>query len=101
MCPKLFTLLIPDIDDKLLLIGSSSLSFPPSLFSGNWSQIIPSQSIAYVPKQTQEMGVKTDRNGFLSEDGLVAFYRDLGHLGDDVEAAGVRARNLRGWGGGG
>lgn len=36
------------------------------------------------------MGVKTDRNGFLTEDGLVAFYRDFGRLGDDVEAAGVR-----------
>eukprot|EP00903_Cladosiphon_okamuranus_P017392 g16020.t2 len=37
----------------------------------------------------KEMGVKTDRNGFLSEDGLVAFYREFGGLADDVEATGV------------
>lgn len=41
----------------------------------------------------QEIGVKTDRNGFLSEDGLVAFYRDFGRLADDVEAAGVSFQN--------
>ena len=34
--------------------------------------------------------MKTNRNGFLTEDGLVAFYRDFGRLGDDLEAAGVR-----------
>lgn len=38
----------------------------------------------------KEMGVKTDRNGFLTEDGLVAFYRGFGRLGGDIEAAGVR-----------
>lgn len=38
----------------------------------------------------QDMGVKTDRNGYVTEDGLVAFYRDFGRLGDDVEAYGVR-----------
>lgn len=37
----------------------------------------------------QEMGVKTDRHGYLTEDGLVAFYRDFGRLGDDIEASGV------------
>lgn len=35
------------------------------------------------------MGVKIDRNGFMTEDGLVAFYRTFGNLGDDVEASGV------------
>lgn len=44
---------------------------------------------------TKEMGVKTDRNGFLTEDGLVAFYRDFGRLGDDIEAAGVSRRFFR------
>jgi len=39
------------------------------------------------------MGVKTNRNGFLTEDGLVAFYRDFGRLGDDIEAAGVSSTN--------
>lgn len=34
--------------------------------------------------------MKTNRNGFLTEDGLVAFYRDFGRLGDDIEASGVR-----------
>lgn len=33
--------------------------------------------------------MKTDKNGFVTEDGLVALYRDFGHLGDDVEAGGV------------
>ncbi|CAN0055726.1 unnamed protein product [Scytosiphon promiscuus] len=41
----------------------------------------------------KEMGVKTDRNGFLTEDGLVAFYRDFGQLGDDIEASGVASLN--------
>lgn len=40
----------------------------------------------------QEIGVKTDRNGFVTEDGLIAFYREYGKLGNDVEAAGVRSR---------
>lgn len=33
--------------------------------------------------------MKTDKNGFMTEDGMVAFYRDFGHLGDDVEVGGV------------
>lgn len=50
------------------------------------------------------MGVKTDKNGFLTEDGLVAFYRDFGHLGHDIEAGGVSAvadasTTRRGYGG--
>lgn len=48
---------------------------------------IPTKKIAEL--LSQDMGVKTDRNGFLTEDGLVAFYREFGKLGDDVEAAGV------------
>ncbi|CAM9478757.1 unnamed protein product [Ectocarpus sp. 4 AP-2014] len=41
----------------------------------------------------KEMGVKTDRHGYLTEDGLVAFYRDFGRLGDDIEASGVASLN--------
>lgn len=37
----------------------------------------------------QDIGVKTDTNGYLTEAGLVAFYREFGHLADDVEATGV------------
>ena len=33
--------------------------------------------------------MKTDTNGYLTEAGLVAFYREFGHLGDDIEASGV------------
>ncbi|CAM9355835.1 unnamed protein product [Ectocarpus fasciculatus] len=41
----------------------------------------------------KDMGVKTDRHGYLTEDGLVAFYRDFGRLGDDIEASGVASLN--------
>ncbi|CAM9771530.1 unnamed protein product [Ectocarpus sp. 6 AP-2014] len=41
----------------------------------------------------KEMGVKTDRHGYVTEDGLVAFYRDFGRLGDDIEASGVASLN--------
>lgn len=35
------------------------------------------------------MDVQTKTNGFITEDGLVAFYRDFGRLGEDIEASGV------------
>lgn len=35
------------------------------------------------------MGINADKNGFITEDGLVAFYRKFGRLGDDIEAIGV------------
>ncbi|CAM9135722.1 unnamed protein product [Ectocarpus sp. 12 AP-2014] len=44
-------------------------------------------------RSLKEMGVKTDRHGYLTEDGLVAFYRDFGRLGDDIEASGVASLN--------
>ena len=43
----------------------------------------------------QEIGVQTDKNGFITEEGLVAFYRDFGNLGEDLEASGV-SKNAEG-----
>eukprot|EP00752_Nemacystus_decipiens_P007697 g6880.t1 len=52
------------------------------------TQNVMATELEYI-RALKELGVKTDKHGFLSEDGLVAFYRDFGRLADDVEAAGV------------
>lgn len=50
---------------------------------------MPHFALPAIAHRPQDIGVKTDTNGYLTEAGLVAFYREFGHLADDVEASGV------------
>lgn len=79
---------------RRISMACRAASASSSLFACPWCtllNLIPSGSLT---KTIQELGVKTDRNGFLTEDGLVAFYRDFGQLADDIEAAGVCFRKM-------